>query len=83
MRKANRLLVLWLALLASQAFAWGDHRFPSYRAFCRMPEVASGASAAQLQRAEASIAELLGNLGADSRNAVLGILRASSLHCVG
>jgi hypothetical protein len=32
-----------LALLSSQAWAWGNHSFPAYRAFEKMPEVASAA----------------------------------------
>lgn len=43
MRKVNPLLGFVLVLLASQAVAWGDHRFPSYRTFDRMPEVARAA----------------------------------------
>ena len=43
MRALNRLVGLVLVLLASRAFAWGDHRFPSYRTFDRMPEVAQAA----------------------------------------
>ncbi|MEI8324039.1 MAG: hypothetical protein WCH44_01525 [Betaproteobacteria bacterium] len=40
MKILTSLLILFVGLAAKSAMAWGDHRFPSYRAFERMPEVA-------------------------------------------
>lgn len=43
MKRFTTTLAWTLLCVTSQAFAWGDHRFPSYRAFERMPEVAQAA----------------------------------------
>jgi hypothetical protein len=58
-------VALTLSLAATQAAAWSDHRFPSYRTFERMPEVAQAASikaeplATFLKAEEAAIEKLL------------------------
>ena len=58
-------LALSLSLASAQAAAWSDHRFPSYRTFERMPEVAQAAPvkaeplAAFLKAEEAAIEKLL------------------------
>ncbi len=43
MKMRSSLLILAVGFVATSAMAWGDHRFPSYRAFERMPEVARAA----------------------------------------
>jgi len=66
----TRLLTAWsvaltLLVSATQAAAWSDHRFPSYRTFEGMPEVAQAAPAkveplsAFLKAEEAAIEKLL------------------------
>jgi hypothetical protein len=58
-------VALTLSLAATQAAAWSDHRFPSYRTFERMPEVAQAAAvkveplATFLKAEEAAIEKLL------------------------
>ena len=43
MKKLGVTLTLLVGMAASQVLAWGNHSFPAYRAFDKMPEVASAA----------------------------------------
>ncbi len=77
---ANRGAALVLALLDSMPAAYVDDPAfdygPKADGIALQDEVDRTASAASRQRVESTIAELLGNLGAHSRNAVRGILKA-------
>ena len=43
MKRCLWLCISLLGMLSSNAFAWGNHTIPAYRAFEKMPEVGGAA----------------------------------------